>query len=69
MEAEGKGNAAEINIGFYASVVRYKARLLNPAFLISVPILDNKFFLQRVKRGKIHLNESFSESPAAPFLK
>lgn len=56
-EAEGKGNAAEINIGFYASVVRYKARLLNPAFLISVPILDSKFFSCESKEGKIHLNE------------
>lgn len=51
-EAEGKGNAAEINIGFYASVVRYKARLLSPAFLISVPILDNKFLSSESKEGK-----------------
>lgn len=51
-EAEGKGNAAEINIGFYASVVTYKARLLNPAFLISLPILDNKFFSCTSNEGK-----------------
>lgn len=56
-EAEGKGNAAEINIGFHASLVRYKARLFNPAFLISVPILDNKFSPSQSKEGKIHLNE------------
>lgn len=56
-EAEGKGNAAEINIAFYASVVRYKAHLSNPAFLVSVSVLDNKFFSGESKQGKIHLNE------------
>lgn len=56
-EAKGKANAAEINIGFHASVVRHKARLLNPAFLISVPILDNKFFSSESKEGEKDLNE------------